>query len=75
MGYIRPKKIPFVLAMFLVKKNDGTMWMYIGYKALNKKTTKSRYPILQINKLIVELHGACYFTKIDLSSLIDWDEV
>ncbi len=65
MGHIRPSKSPFASAVVLVKKKDGTMHMCIDYRTLNKKTIKNRYPIPRIDELIDELHGACFFTKID----------
>ena len=66
MGHIRPSSIHFSSSVVLVKKKDGTMHMCIDYRELNKKTIKNRYPITRINELLDELHGAIYFTKIDL---------
>jgi hypothetical protein len=68
MGQIRPNSSPFTSLVVLVKKKDGTMRMWINYMVLNKKTIKNRYPIPGINELINELHGAVYFSKIDLRS-------
>jgi hypothetical protein len=62
MGHIKPSSSPFASLIVLVKKKDGTMRMCIDYRALNKKKIKNRYPIPRID----ELHGAVYFTKIDL---------
>jgi hypothetical protein len=68
IGYTRPSSSPFTYSMVLVKNKDGTMRIYIEYKALNKKTMKNRYPIPRIDKLIDELYGEVYFSKIDLQS-------
>jgi hypothetical protein len=68
MGHIRPSSNPFASSVVRVKKKDGTMCLCIDYRALNKNTTKNRYPIPWIDELLDELHGAVYFTKIDLHS-------
>jgi hypothetical protein len=68
MGHFRPSSSPFASSVVLVKKNDGTMHMCIDFRELDKKTSKNRYPIPRIDELLDELHGAVYFTKIDLCS-------
>ena len=50
----------------MVKKKDGTLRMCIDFRALKKNTIKNRYPIPRIYELMDELHGAKFFSKIDL---------
>jgi hypothetical protein len=68
MGHIRPNMSPFASLVVLVLKKDGTLRMCNDYRALKKKTIKNRYPIPRIDELMDELHGAVFFTKIDLLS-------
>ena len=42
--------------------------MCIDYRALNKISVKNRYPLPKVEELLDRLHGARYFTKIDLAS-------
>jgi hypothetical protein len=59
---------PFASSVILVLKKDGTLWMCIDYRALNRKTIKNCYPIPHIDEMMDELHGPVFFTKIDLHS-------
>jgi hypothetical protein len=67
-GFIQPSKSPFGAPVLFVKKKDGTLRMCIDYRDLNKITIKNRYPLPRIDELFDQLHGAQYFSKIDLRS-------
>ena len=51
-----------------MSKPDGSLRLYVDYRALNKLTVKNRYPLPLIEDLVDRLHKARYFSKIDLKS-------
>lgn len=52
--------------IILVKKKDLTWRFYFDYRSLNGVIVKDKYPILIIDVLLDKLHGAKFFTKLDL---------
>jgi len=65
-GRIRPSKSPIAAPVFFIKKKDGSLRLVQDYCALNTITIKNRYPLPLISKLVSQLHGARYFTKLDV---------
>ncbi|KAK6299995.1 hypothetical protein J4Q44_G00300280, partial [Coregonus suidteri] len=63
-GYIQPSTSP----VFFVKKKDGGLRPCIDYWGLNQITVKYSYPLPLIASMTESLHGARFFTKLDLRS-------
>ncbi|GJY60417.1 hypothetical protein Tco_0461074 [Tanacetum coccineum] len=65
-GFIRPSSSPWGAPVLFVKKKDGSFWMCIDYRELNKLTVKNRYLLLRIDDLFNQLQGSSVYSKIDL---------
>ncbi|GJZ28765.1 hypothetical protein Tco_0573412 [Tanacetum coccineum] len=57
-GFYQTSLLPWGAPVLFVKKKDGSFWMCIDYRELNKLTVKNRYPLPRIDDLFDQLQGA-----------------
>jgi hypothetical protein len=67
-GIIQISFSPFASTVLLVRKKNCTWCFCAEYRKLNALIVNHNHPVHVVEELIDELFGACWFTKLDLSS-------
>ncbi|PIL34997.1 hypothetical protein GSI_02784 [Ganoderma sinense ZZ0214-1] len=67
-GIIEPSESPWSAPIIFAKKKDGTNRICVDYRRLNAVTVKNAYPLPRIDDTYQHLHGARFFTMLDLKS-------
>ena len=65
-GFIHPSRFPCGAPVLFIKKKDGSLWLCVDFRGLNKIMKKDCYLLPCISDLLNSPHRAQLFTKIDL---------
>src|SRR6266436_3028993 len=65
-GHIHPSKSPMGAPVFFIKKKGGLLCLIQDYQKLNEIMVKNSYPLPLVSDFLTHLHGAEFFTVLDL---------
>ena len=67
-GAIRESHSPWASPVVLVRKKDGSLRFCIDYRKLNERTVRDSYALPRIEDTLDALHGAKWFSSLDLKA-------
>ena len=67
-GVIRPSCSNYSSPVVLVTKKDGSLRLCVDYRLLNARTKKDNYSFPRCEEILDSMHGAKYFSRLDLKS-------
>ena len=65
-GFIHPSRSPCGAPVLFIRKKDGSLWLCVDFRGLNRISKKDRYPLPLILDLLDTPRKAWVYTKINL---------